>query len=72
MEILSEINDKLKTFNARIAHVHTETFLEPELGPSINEMDIDNKLKKTITEYGIERLYKYQYEAYRKIKIRKT
>ncbi|QXJ30670.1 DEAD/DEAH box helicase [Saccharolobus shibatae] len=68
MEILSEINDKLKTFNARIAHVHTETFLEPELGPSINEMDIDYKLKKTITEYGIERLYKYQYEAYRKIK----
>ncbi|WP_338599426.1 DEAD/DEAH box helicase [Sulfolobus tengchongensis] len=68
MEILSEINEKLKTFNAKLAHVYTETFLEPELGPNVIELDIDEKLKKSIIQYGIERLYKYQYEAYRKIK----
>jgi len=72
VEILDEINERLKLFNAEIAHVYTETALDPELGPDINELDIDEKLKGTILQYGIKRLYKYQYEAYKKIKNREN
>ncbi|TRM90462.1 DEAD/DEAH box helicase, partial [Sulfolobus sp. B1] len=72
MEILDEINERLKLFNAEIAHVYTETALDPELGPDINELDIDEKLKRAILQYGIKKLYKYQYDAYKKIKNREN
>jgi DEAD/DEAH box helicase domain-containing protein len=72
VEILSEIGERLKLFNARLAHVYTETSLEPDLGPHVNELDLDENLKKALIEYGIETLYKYQYEAFRKIRNREN
>ncbi|MEM3801825.1 MAG: DEAD/DEAH box helicase, partial [Saccharolobus sp.] len=72
MEIINEVNERLKLFNAEVKYVYTETSLEPDFGPRVDELDLDKNLKETLIENGIERLYKYQYEAFTKIKNREN
>ncbi|MEM0131848.1 MAG: DEAD/DEAH box helicase [Saccharolobus sp.] len=71
-EIINEVNERLKLFNAEVKYVYTETSLEPDFGPRVDELDLDKNLKETLIENGIERLYKYQYEAFTKIKNREN
>ncbi|QKR01077.1 DEAD/DEAH box helicase [Metallosphaera tengchongensis] len=63
MDLLEKLNEGLKVFNASLAHVYTETALDPEVGPEVKEVDLDERLKENLIASGIERLYRYQWEA---------
>ncbi|MCY0859319.1 MAG: DEAD/DEAH box helicase [Sulfolobaceae archaeon] len=65
--LLSEINEKLKVFNASIIHTYVETALEPESGALIDDLPINFKLKEALKRRGIKRLYRFQEEAFNRI-----
>jgi len=72
MDLLSRINEQLKIFGAEIVHINTETQLEPDFGSYVEELNIDERLKKALKRIGIVRLYKYQEESLKAIKDRKN
>jgi DEAD/DEAH box helicase domain-containing protein len=49
MEVLDKLTEGLKLFSADVAHVHTETALEPELGSKVDDLQIDERLKNSLT-----------------------
>ncbi|MEM0374345.1 MAG: DEAD/DEAH box helicase, partial [Sulfolobales archaeon] len=68
MEIINEVNEKLKSYGAEVAYVHTETYLEPDFGSYVEELNINEDLKRALKRIGITRLYKYQEESLKLIK----
>ncbi len=67
MDILESIKEKLSIFNAEITHVYTETAFEPDMGSTVDNLNVDSKIKEALKEIGIKRVYKYQEEAINKI-----
>ncbi|MEM0279359.1 DEAD/DEAH box helicase [Metallosphaera sp.] len=63
MQVLDKISESLKVFGAQIAHVYTETALDPEIGPPLDDTNLDKRIVNGLEKLGIQRLYKYQYEA---------
>ncbi len=63
MELLERISESLKVFGADIAHIYTETALDPEMGPVVTESSLDSRIINSLREAGIERFYKYQWES---------
>ncbi|BDC18428.1 DEAD/DEAH box helicase [Acidianus sp. HS-5] len=72
MEVLDKLTEGLKLFSTEIAHVHTETALEPELGSKVDDLKIDERLKESLKSIGITRLYKFQEKALDEIEKRKN
>ena len=72
MEVLDKLTEGLKLFSADVAHVHTETALEPELGSKVDDLQIDERLKNSLKNIGITRLYKFQEKALEEIESRKN
>ena len=68
-EVIDSIAVKLQKIsgNCRIVYVRREAVGNPKYGPMINEIGIHPILSRTLLDYGIERLYSFQYEAYLKI-----
>ncbi len=66
-DFLSDVEKALSSFNARIVHVHTETAMNPDLGPEVDSLRISQKLKDALRREGIERVYKFQAEAVERI-----
>ncbi len=52
---------------AGIRHVYVEETGEPEPGPSIEDLDLPGPVIEALKNRGIKRLYKFQYEAIKKI-----
>ncbi|BCS92693.1 DEAD/DEAH box helicase [Metallosphaera javensis (ex Sakai et al. 2022)] len=63
MEILEKVSESLKLMGASVAHVYTETALDPEMGPPVTESSLDPRIVRNLREAGIERFYRYQWEA---------
>lgn len=51
----------------RVVHVRREVVGDPEYGPMVSELSIHPTLSRALLDYGIKRLYSFQYEAYLKI-----
>ncbi|AHC50783.1 DEAD/DEAH box helicase [Sulfolobus acidocaldarius SUSAZ] len=66
-ELIDKVSERLSYFNVKIAHIFTETTLEPDLGSKIEDLPLDGHLKQMLKQVGIHRLYKFQEEAYNKI-----
>lgn len=66
-DFLSDVSKALASFSAKIVHVHTETSMDPDLGPPVTSLGISQKLKDALIQEGIERLYKFQAEAVERI-----
>lgn len=66
--LLSRVEERLSYFNIKIAHVYTETALEPDLGSEVEQLTyLDTQLIEELKKKGIKRLYKFQEEAIKKI-----
>nr|WP_306305628.1 DEAD/DEAH box helicase [Metallosphaera hakonensis] len=63
MELLERLSESLKIMGANIAHVYTETALDPEMGPSVADLNLDPRIVNGLRNVGIERLYKYQWDT---------
>lgn len=72
MEVLDKLTEGLKLFSANVAHVYTETALEPELGSKVDDLQIDERLKNSLKNIGITRLYKFQEKALEEIESGKN
>ena len=59
-ELLENI---LRDKNHKVVHVEVEKPQEPPLGSAVEEMPINDRLKKVLVDRGIKRLYKFQEEA---------
>jgi len=68
-KVIDSVNVELQRIsrNCRIVYVRREAVGDPEYGPMINEIGIHPILSRALLDYGIERLYSFQYEAYLKI-----
>ena len=62
-EVLKLVEERLSYFNAKIAWVHRETYLEPDPGPEVDSLNLHPRLKEVLKRKGITRLYKFQGEA---------
>lgn len=66
---VDEVIEEIKADEAhRIVYIHYEPSMEPEYGPPVDELDINPVLKDRLKKLGISRLYKFQFEAIKKIK----
>ena len=72
MDIIDEVKNVLDYFNVKIAHIYTETALDPEFGSYVDDLPIDGRIKEALKSIGISRLYKYQEEALKKILERRN
>ncbi|RLI38111.1 hypothetical protein DRO60_03735, partial [Candidatus Bathyarchaeota archaeon] len=50
---------------ARLIYVKREVVEEPEPGPEVSQLGLHEALEEALVRYGIRRLYRFQYEAYR-------
>ncbi|AAY79697.1 DEAD/DEAH box helicase [Sulfolobus acidocaldarius] len=66
-ELIDRVSERLSYFNVKIAHIFTETALEPDLGAKVEDLPLGGNLKQMLKQVGIHRLYKFQEEAYNKI-----
>ena len=67
LEVNSELVQLYPRAGASIIHEHVEESVEPELGPSVEELNLPEDLRRTLIKAGISRLYKFQYEAFENI-----
>ncbi|RLG80618.1 MAG: DEAD/DEAH box helicase, partial [Thermoprotei archaeon] len=67
LEISDELRAALKNRYVRVVHVYVEEYGEPEPGPSVEELDIPQQLRSVLVKAGIKRLYRFQWEAFKKI-----
>ena len=58
---------RFRESNVSVLYERVEETSEPEPGPSIHELDLPELLLMVLEKRGIKRLYKFQYEAYRRI-----
>jgi hypothetical protein len=62
--LLSRVEERLSYFNIKIAHVYTETALEPDLGSEVEQLTyLDTQLIEELKKKGIKKLYKFQEEG---------
>jgi DEAD/DEAH box helicase domain-containing protein len=68
-EVVDSVDVELQKVSekCRVIHVRREVVGDPEYGPMIGELSIHPMLSRALLDYGIERLYSFQYEAYLKI-----
>ena len=66
-DVLARLSKGLMASGSRIIYVHEEVVEEPEPGPYVEQVGLDEALAERLKENGIERLYKFQYEAYKAI-----
>ncbi|BCU69399.1 DEAD/DEAH box helicase [Stygiolobus caldivivus] len=67
-DLLSLVQERLNYFNVKVAHVHTETALEPDYGNQIEQLSfLHPKIIEALRNKGINKLYKFQEESVRKI-----
>lgn len=62
------IDEVIAKYGGRIVYAQKEEAGEPEKGPSIDELELDERLKSVLRERGIERLYRFQAEALERIR----
>jgi DEAD/DEAH box helicase domain-containing protein len=66
-----ELNDFLTTryggLGVQVVYERVEETREPEPGPSIDELSLPEPLKVALEKRGVKRLYKFQYDAYKRI-----
>lgn len=67
LAINDDLRDLLRSRRVGIVHVYLERYGDPEPGPYVDETDLPDKLKEILRNNGIRRLYKFQWEAYKKI-----
>lgn len=67
--ILEDIDRGLRASRGspRFIYVHEEVVREPEPGPRVEQVGLHEALVERLKDSGIERLYKFQYEAYKAI-----
>lgn len=61
------LEDKYPNSETRVIYERVEESGEPEPGPSIHDIELPELLVKVLEKRGIQRLYKFQYEAYRHV-----
>ncbi|RLI10893.1 DEAD/DEAH box helicase [Candidatus Bathyarchaeota archaeon] len=68
-EVLSKIGHWLASTpgRAKLVYVRKEVVEEPELGPEVGQVGLHEVLVERLRARGIERLYKFQHEAYKAI-----
>jgi DEAD/DEAH box helicase domain-containing protein len=66
--ISRRLEDTWRGSGVHIHHVHVEESSDPEPGPSIDDVPgLPDSLREALRRRGVERLYKFQWEAIRKI-----
>lgn len=69
--LVREVDAELKSMypgsGASVIYERVEETGEPEPGPSIRDIGLPDPIVKALLRKGIERLYRFQYEAYRHI-----
>jgi len=69
--VLLAINDDLRSLlgsrGVGVVYEYVERYGDPEPGPPISDLDIPDRLKQALLANGITHLYRYQWEAYKKI-----
>ncbi len=63
----NDLKKILKTRLAGITYTYVEETGEPEPGPDIRELGFPEELVKVLINNGVERLYRFQWIAYKKI-----
>ncbi|MCE4610113.1 MAG: DEAD/DEAH box helicase [Desulfurococcales archaeon] len=63
--IVLSLKKLLKQYGATISYIYKEKQGDPEPGPSIEEIGLNEYLTNALRSYGILRLHLFQYEAYR-------
>jgi DEAD/DEAH box helicase domain-containing protein len=70
-DVTTRINEYLTRISgssdARVVYERIEEHGEPELGPDIHSINLPRPLINVLERRGIKRLYKFQFEAYKKI-----
>lgn len=70
-QLINELNDELGRVyalnNAKVIYEKIDEVKEPEPGPSIYEIELSPDIVRKLEKKGITRLYRFQYDAYRKI-----
>jgi DEAD/DEAH box helicase domain-containing protein len=68
-EVVDSVDVELQKVSekCRVIYVRREVVGDPEYGPMVGELSIHPMLSRALLDYGIERLYSFQYEAYLKI-----
>ncbi|MEZ0394581.1 MAG: DEAD/DEAH box helicase [Desulfurococcaceae archaeon] len=68
-ELVPAIAERLSALarGASIVHVEEELFEDPEPGPRVEELGLPRELERSLLRAGIERLYRFQYEAFKAI-----
>ncbi|MET1160803.1 MAG: DEAD/DEAH box helicase [Thermoprotei archaeon] len=67
LEVNSRLREVLRSRYAGIVYTHIEEYGDPEPGPSIYDIGLPDPLVKVLEKNGIKRLYKFQWEAFKKI-----
>ncbi|MEM0056947.1 MAG: DEAD/DEAH box helicase [Candidatus Geothermarchaeota archaeon] len=70
-QLTTELDQYLKSkypkFGVRVIYEKIEESGDPDEGPSVYEIGLPNSLITVLEKRGIRRLYKFQYEAYKRI-----
>ncbi|MEN2999725.1 MAG: DEAD/DEAH box helicase [Acidilobaceae archaeon] len=61
------IEELVAKHGGKIVYELKEEAGEPERGPSVDELELDSRLRAALKERGIERLYRFQAEAFENI-----
>lgn len=67
LEVVEAIKAMFAGSPVRIVHVRKEEVGEPPQGPRVSEIGLAETLSSALIAQGLERLYSYQFEAYRLI-----
>ncbi len=69
-DIVKTLRKLLRQYGASLVYIHKEKQDDPIPGPTIEELELHDALKKALKSYGIERFYKFQFEAFQSYKNR--
>ncbi len=61
--VIEGLNKVLSLSGSRIAYLHKEVQGDPDPGPAVEEAGLPESLVRALKNYGIERLYKFQYNV---------
>ncbi|MCE4599185.1 MAG: DEAD/DEAH box helicase [Desulfurococcales archaeon] len=61
--VLAELDMLARRGGGRLAYKHVEEYGDPEFGPYIDDAGLESRLVEALRRIGIERLYKFQYDA---------
>jgi len=68
MDLISEVDAELRRVfgfgsGVRVIYSRVEEFSEPEPGPHVDELDLPRQVVEGLKRLGVERLYRFQWEA---------